>query len=313
MRYIVIAVIVIAGCSETAQKQVVPTSNERSLSFTLTSKTAFKIPPAGKELKLWIPLVQSTKFQEVSNVRIETSAKYRITTDPLFGNTAIFIEGAVDKPVEVTWSAKIRRFEATTSEETISPELLARSKNEDRLGPINEKILAIAEKISGENQDYVRGVYDYIIKNWKYDKETAGWGKGDVMRAIEICKGNCSDFHAPFNALCRAKGIPSMFYYGLAIPWGKETGNGVKHCWATALVDGKLLPVDLSESWKNQSMREYYFGHLDERRVEISRGRDITLEPKQSGDALNFFIDAYAEVDGKPFDGVETTYTFSTK
>lgn len=318
MKFAVIAAtaILVIGCSETNENATKTSSNGRSLSFTLTSRTTVKTTSQGKSLKLWVPLVQSTKFQEVSGLKIETSVNYKITTDPLFGNKIVFVEAPADKPVEVTWSAKITRREATAWEESISPELLERMKKEDRLGPINDKIIAIAEKISADNEgdaNYVRGVYDYIVKNWKYDKETAGWGRGDVMRAIQVCRGNCTDFHAPFNALCRAKGIPSMFYYGIAIPWGRETGNGVKHCWASAYVGGKFLPVDLSESWKNQSMREYYFGHLDERRVEISRGRDITLEPKQEGDALNFFIDAYAEVDGKQIDGVETVYTFSTK
>ena len=306
MRYVIIAIIAFAGCVEISQKP--HATNERSFTFTLTSKTTIKKEISGKEFKLWIPLIQSTKFQEVSELKVVTSAKYRITTDPLYGNRMLFL----DSPTEVLWSARIRRYETGEWEETLSPELLDRIMKEDRFGPINDKVLAMADLISAENPDYVRGIYDYIFKNWKYDKETPGWGRGDVLRAIQVCKGNCSDFHAPFNALCRAKGIPSMFYYGVSIPLGKESGTAAKHCWVSALLNGKFLPVDISEAWKNPHMHDYYFGRLDERRAEISRGRDIVLEPPQSGEPLNFFIDAYAEVDGKPFDGVETTYTFST-
>ena len=35
-------------------------------------------------------------------------------------------------------------------------------------------------------------------------------------------------------------------------------------------------------------------------RVTLSAGPDITLEPKQDGPPLNYFLNPYAEADGKP-------------
>jgi hypothetical protein len=43
-------------------------------------------------------------------------------------------------------------------------------------------------------------------------------------------------------------------------------------------------------------------------RVTLSTGRDITLEPKQDGPPLNYFLNPYAEADGKP---VKTEKTWS--
>jgi transglutaminase-like putative cysteine protease len=44
---------------------------------------------------------------------------------------------------------------------------------------------------------------------------------------------------------------------------------------------------------------DYYFGNIDERRVTWSRGRDLTLSPKQDAGPVNALAKAYVEVDGK--------------
>jgi hypothetical protein len=44
---------------------------------------------------------------------------------------------------------------------------------------------------------------------------------------------------------------------------------------------------------------DYYFGNIDERRVTWSRGRDLTLSPKQDAGPVNALAKAYVEIDGK--------------
>jgi hypothetical protein len=70
------------------------------------------------------------------------------------------------------------------------------------------------------------------------------------------------------------------------------------------------VPVDASEAAKDPSKREYFFGAHDENRVEFTRGRDLTLEPRQAGDLLNYFIYPYAEVDGRAHAGVEKSFAY---
>jgi hypothetical protein len=68
--------------------------------------------------------------------------------------------------------------------------------------------------------------------------------------------------------------------------------------------------VDISEAWKDPKKYDYFFGSVDANRVQFSLGRDLTLKPKQDGSPLNFFIYPYAEVDGKPFDGISKKFSF---
>jgi hypothetical protein len=58
-------------------------------------------------------------------------------------------------------------------------------------------------------------------------------------------------------------------------------------------------------------MTEYYFGNLTENRMVFSTGRDITLEPKQDGEPLNFFVYPYVEVGGKAYPAEKVRKTFS--
>jgi hypothetical protein len=69
--------------------------------------------------------------------------------------------------------------------------------------------------------------------------------------------------------------------------------------------------VDISEAWKNQSRREYYFGAHDVNRVQFSRGRDITLSPKQAGEPLNYFVYPYVEVAGQKWENVSNDFSFA--
>ena len=72
------------------------------------------------------------------------------------------------------------------------------------------------------------------------------------------------------------------------------------------------MPVDASEAWRNPDRTDYFFGGLDENRVQFSVGRDIDLRPLQQGRSLNYFIYPYVEVDGK-FIADAVDYWFSFK
>ena len=123
---------------------------------------------------------------------------------------------------------------------------------------------------------------------------------GDAVYACDASSGNCSDFHAYFIALARAIGIPARFAIGAAIPSERNDG-GIDgyHCWAEFFADGKWVPVDISEANKNPSLANYYFGHHPANRFELSKGRDLVVQPGPSLGPINFLAYPVAEIDGK--------------
>jgi transglutaminase-like putative cysteine protease len=114
--------------------------------------------------------------------------------------------------------------------------------------------------------------------------------------------------------MARSAGVPARFAIGLPLSPARSSGETeIKgyHCWAELYVDGRgWVPIDASEAVKDPARREYFFGHHDENRLELSRGRNLILSPAQQGPTLNFFVDPYAEVDGRSHEAVDRRVTF---
>ncbi len=143
-----------------------------------------------------------------------------------------------------------------------------------------------------------RAVYDYVLSTMRYEKPAGagqGWGQGDIEWACDKKYGNCTDFHALFIGLLRASGIPARFSIGYAIPTAASGDVPGYHCWADFYLDGVgWVPVDASEGWKHKERADWFFGHHDADRVQLSTGRDVPL-PGARGAALNYFVYPYAE------------------
>jgi len=101
--------------------------------------------------------------------------------------------------------------------------------------------------------------------------------------------------------LARAIKIPARFAIGAAIPSERNDG-GIDgyHCWAEFYADGNWWPVDISEGDKNSSLATYFFGHHPANRFELSRGRDLVVDPGPVSGPINFLAYPILEVGGKP-------------
>jgi len=157
-----------------------------------------------------------------------------------------------------------------------------------------------------------QAIYNYVFDHMSYDKSGKGWGRGDVVYACDVAKGNCTDFHSLFIAMMRSVQIPARFKMGFPLakqPHGRLMGY---HCWAEFFDElHGWIPVDISEAWKNPKEKEYFFGRLNEDRFQISMGRETHLNPRQNGPALNWFLLPHVEVDGKPYDKTSTQFKFT--
>jgi len=245
---------------------------------------------------------------------------------PLNAKQAAQLPAALIAPLTVTLTARVTRREhlnlratddhAPAEVEATDPNL-KRWLAPDRLVPLDAKIKAQAQEVVDKAHATTtlakaRAIYEHVVSTVTYDKTGQGWGRGDIYYACDARRGNCTDFHAIVIGYCRALGIPARFSIGLPLP--AERGKGeVKgyHCWAEFFTkETGWVPVDASEAAKNPDKRKYFFGAHDENRVEFTRGRDLTLVPKQAGPPLNYFVYPYAEADGKPVEDVARTYTF---
>jgi len=202
------------------------------------------------------------------------------------------------------------------AKEDRDPEM-ARWLQPDRLVPIDGKVKQWAHEVvdaAGAKTDLekVRAIYNHVVSTVRYDKSGQGWGRGDIYYACDARRGNCTDFHAIVIGYSRALGIPARFAIGFPLPADRGAGQiSGYHCWAEVFVKGiGWIPIDASEAAKNPARREYFFGAHDENRVEFSIGRDLTLNPKQGGEPLNYFVYPYAEVDGKAFSSVDKTFSY---
>ncbi len=325
----------LAGLSAQAQQAAGP----RSRTFGLTVTAIVPVPPAGtKTLDLWLPVPHSDASQKVGNVAVavkpasggKPSAKveHGKMARGAYGNELYYLHLTTmpTEPMVVTMTGQITRREhlnlranapmAKSAKEKTDPDL-ARWLAPDRLVPLDPKIKQQAEEVvalanAKTPLEKARAIYEHVVSTVTYDKTGQGWGRGDIYYACDARRGNCTDFHAIVIGYCRSLGIPARFSIGLPLPAQRGQGE-VKgyHCWAEFFTpETGWVPVDASEAAKNPDKRTYFFGAHDENRVEFTRGRDVTLTPKQAGPPLNYFVYPYAEADGQPLE-VARKYEYS--
>ena len=282
--------------------------------------TIAPLPPGAKRAEVWIPLPSTTPFQDIGDMKISTPFPATVEKDSAGNAVAHFtVEDATmlgGKEIEVRVTFRVRRAEVRAPLGRAAYGAPAPSKvppdaspwlGENRMVPLTPRVRKQAAELAAGRRDAVekaQAFYRYLVENGTYDKTTPGWGKGDSERFCDVKKGNCTDFHSAFMALARAEGIPVRFVIGFPInPESEGTVPGY-HCWAEFWAEGAgWIPVDASDAAKSgdPEKRRYLFGNLDPDRVELSRGRDLTLSPKQKDGPLNFLIFPYVEVDGKAF------------
>lgn len=270
------------------------------------------VPDGTKEVRVWIPVPQQLPEQEVSDITVKTDAGWAFVEDSVFHNRMLLVTAPDPGPVvSAALSARVLRKPVLEPKPAVlTPEERALYLRPEALVSLSPRIHALADSIGGSS----RQRYDYVLASMTYDKTVPGWGRGDSERACQVGRGNCTDFHSLFMSLSRAEKIPALFEMGYAMLPGGETDHvGGYHCWAWFYSDAVRgwVPVDIAEADQHPERVNFLFGHLDADRVAFSRGRDVRV-PGMHGKPLNYLpAGAYAEVDGKPFDGVSRAISYT--
>lgn len=285
-----------------------PAKSPALRTFELTEAVRLRLPPGRRHARLWIPRLPSDPFQTAELVGVDSPWPHRESADSEFKNPLLYFESSGSGTVEFKLRYRVTRREQSEPEPQAEPvpPIFLKPRG---LVVIDDEVRRIAREATRGLQEPLqkaRALYRAVLGRMSYDTTGEGWGRGDVVYACKVGKGNCTDFHSLFIALAIAEGIPARFKMGYPLPEAAE-GPVLKpyHCWAEFHVAGRgWLPVDISEAWKNPARADYYFGRLDPNRVLVSTGREIRL-PGQKGRALNYIIRPYAEIDGKPFYEIE--------
>tara|TARA_B110000495_G_scaffold203325_1_gene226538 strand:+ start:284 stop:1627 length:1344 start_codon:yes stop_codon:yes gene_type:complete len=261
------------------------------------------LPTMAEPAKMWIPIPTDDQFQEITMNRIEIPGEHQILTEEKFGNQILYVElQPEDSGKTMVLHFDVKRQEKAVFVDDTKPELYLLAET---MVPLNEKFKTIARNAlkdkNGGDLVRARALYDHTIDSMKYAKFGSGWGQGNANFACDSARGNCTDYHSYFIALCRASNIPARFAIGAAVPSSRDNGgvNGY-HCWAEFYAEGKWWPVDISEADKYAALATYYFGHNPANRVEFSRGRDLIVEPGPESGPINFLAYPLLEVGGVP-------------
>jgi len=303
----------------------IPVFCQESRHFTFHYAFTVKDLPLKKKVRIWMPTAQSDAFQRVRIVSAKGDLPLEQTRELKFGNEMYYAETTsvpqqelhfevvydITRQERVAFGAASHAVAASVSAQESQQDL-----QPDALVPITGVPAELAAKVTqGKSQpvEKARAIYDYVFTTLRYDKTGTGWGRGDVLYACDAKKGNCTDFHSLFIAMARSQGIPARFEIGFPLPPDKHSGEiAGYHCWSDFYVDGKgWIPVDISEAWKHPEKRDYFFGSHDVNRAQFSMGRDLRLNPEQSGKPLNYFVYPYVEVEGQEYPDVSLAFSFA--
>jgi transglutaminase-like putative cysteine protease len=301
-------------------------SAQSSRHFTFHYAFTVKNAPAGQKVRLWFPVAHSDAFQDVRVISAKADIPLKRTKESRFGNEIYYAETSNSSTRDLHFSVEydvVRHERITLGINRPRLDNLSLSKKEqqqdlapDKLVPITGVPAELAAKVTEGTTsaiDKARAMYEYVFDNMRYEKTGTGWGRGDVLYACNAKKGNCTDFHSLFIAMARSQGIPARFEIGFPLPADKHSGEiAGYHCWAE-FFDPKQgwVPIDISEAWKNPVKKNYFFGAHDTQRLQFSMGRDLRLNPPQSGEPLNYFVYPYVEVGGEAYPNVSNEFTFA--
>lgn len=287
--------------------------------------TVKDLPADAKQVRLWFWMPEDTPEQQVLDFRIvEAPQGTRITRDPTYGRAWIHLDAAADpaKPPKIVTEFRLRRREVrgladASKAGPITEEhrrAFARElRTDEKHMEVTPEIRKLADELCGTETNPVlvaHKCFEFVIgKSDHYSifgPAPKGKCLGDAMECLAGTGDCCTDQHALFIALCRARGIPCRLIYGSRLNYaneGKDYDPGYR-CWPRFFAPGLgWLPVDVSSADATKAGDgERWFGGLDDRRIEWAEGRDFDLEPRSSVKP-DLVIRAWVEVDGKVHKG----------
>ncbi len=297
------------------------------------SYTVSNVPAGAKVVRGWFWMPEDRPEQKVLEFRVtEAPPSFRITRDPRYGRSWIYAEISADaaKPLRIVSEFKVlRRAVSGMADEAKARPMTADYRRafaaelrlDEKLMEVTPEIRAIADDLAGKDTNPVEQAwrfFQYVMEKSEHYSKSGPMPKGKCLGSANECmtgKGDCcSDQHALFIALCRARNIPCRLMYGSRL---QPENEGIDHdpgyrCWPNFFAPGLgWVPLDISSGDAAPVGRAAeWFGGLDENRIEWAEGRDFDLEPR-SAERPDIVIRGWVEVDGKPHKDLDRVVNFT--
>jgi transglutaminase-like putative cysteine protease len=309
-----LAIALLAGSAAAAER-----------SGTVTFSIEVASPPDAKVVKLWFPYPTSDLEQSISGLKFDGNySNFSLSREPNSGALYLFTEWQgpmAQRKLTVSFRARAKERRVAQLAEKTGPFPIEVRKflESEFFVPVDDpRVRAVAADATKGKKGTLakaRAVYDWVVENTRRDPNVPGCGLGKVEVTLAQRTGKCADISSVYVALARAAGVPAREVFGLRLgkPGETDITNG-HHCWAEFYLPGTgWVPVDPADVRKvmlaknldlaaAKSYREYYFGGLDEFRIQLQKGgRGLTF-PEGNAEKVNYFMYPYAEVDGRPLD-----------
>lgn len=289
------------------------------------------VPADAKTVRGWFWMPEDRPEQKVLEFRaVEAPASLKLTRDPRYGRSWLHVETPADpgKPLKIVTEFKVLRRSVSGLADPqkagpITEEhrrlFAAESRRDEKHMEVTPEIQRMADELAGFEKNPVlqaRKFFDFVIEKSEHYSKTGGVvkgkGLGDATECLQGTGDTCTDQHALFIALCRARGIPCRLMYGSRVATqnaGKDFDPGYR-CWPNFFAPGiGWVPVDVSSGDTNGDRAAEWFGGLDDQRIEWAEGRDFDFEPR-SQVRPDLVIRGWVEVDGKPHAGLVRVLNF---
>lgn len=289
-----------------------------------------EVPAGARQVRGWFWMPEDGPDQRVLEFRVvEGPSSLRVTRDPRYGRSWLYAEApAGGGPLRIVTEFKVVRQKLSGRADPSRAGVLteehrqafaAELRLDEKHMEVTPAIRKIADDLAGSEQNPViqaRKFFDYVIaKSEHYSKwGTAPQGKcwGSAAECLAGTGDCCTDQHALFIALCRARGIPCRLIYGSRLNLkneGKDYDPGYR-CWTKFFAPGLgWIPLDASSGDAAGDRAAEWFGGLDDLRLEWAEGRDFDLEPR-SNVRPDLVIRGWVEVDGKPHEKLHRVLNF---
>ena len=235
---------------------------------------------APPQLHLWSPAIIQRQGQTILDLALEGPMPKTIFVDSENQNRIFYWDlspllGKQD-PIVIVRRAKVESHELIALIDSLNlgpynPEdpAVKRNLQEEAFLERTPEIIRTAYRIvGGEENPYrkARMIFSWVKRNMRYQRHVPRRG---AMAALSTLRGDSGQFADLFVALCRAVGVPARPVYGFLADQAPELQ---RHAWAEFYLPGHgWIPADPAAG-------KDAFGHLDNRRIVASAGRNIRLQ-----------------------------------